>query len=195
MTKKYQDAFGRGYLVFAVIDPTLANRSNPNRVSHRTKKCCCHRLPAHSACYPTQNSSHSAFGAALTSTTAGSLSPPRKRAPTPKPSLRRPKNTYSLTRSGGFSQAYGARLAHSRAPQRHAFWEDVPLHVGKARKDRAVELYTIKVPHVCAECNNGWMSNLQNGETYCAGIRYRRMASAQRYGTGDLSALERNDGD
>ncbi|MGY4496935.1 hypothetical protein ACVWYH_000862 [Bradyrhizobium sp. GM24.11] len=47
-------------------------------------------------------------------------------------------------------------------PERHAFWEGVPLHVGKARKDRSVELYTIKVAHVCAECNNEWMSNLQN---------------------------------
>jgi hypothetical protein len=46
-------------------------------------------------------------------------------------------------------------------PERHAFWEEVPLHVGKARKDRAVELYTIKVAHVCAECNSEWMSALQ----------------------------------
>jgi hypothetical protein len=46
-------------------------------------------------------------------------------------------------------------------PERHVFWEEVPLHVGKARKDRSLELYTIKVAHVCASCNNKWMSTLQ----------------------------------
>lgn len=53
------------------------------------------------------------------------------------------------------------KTAHTlRRPERHVFFEHSEMH--PETKQHYHDPYTTKVRNVCAECNNGWMSKLQN---------------------------------
>ncbi|MGF6723797.1 hypothetical protein P3T43_003152 [Paraburkholderia sp. GAS41] len=59
---------------------------------------------------------------------------------------------------------YGGRHTRTRhwlrRPERVAFWENIPVHTESV--DLPAPPYDTVVLNVCAECNNGWMSRLQN---------------------------------
>lgn len=60
-------------------------------------------------------------------------------------------------------ETYGRQTSHNvhtvGRPQKHAFWETVPFHYDEP-KSKQGDVFDMKVSNVCAECNNGWMSEV-----------------------------------
>ncbi len=69
------------------------------------------------------------------------------------------EHIYPSWLSKQYPRRYAQTVHTLNRPERHAFWEEVPIHGNDEVGSH--DPYDTVVRNVCAPCNNGWMSRLQ----------------------------------